>query len=217
MSFCEAEIARKIAFDLVGGPAFNTDIRAQQSGSEERNRNWLNPRREWEATSSMTDDTEETRLALVSDMEMFFLLLGGPADAFRFFWELDCSAVGEPMAMIDSTHWQLQRTYSRFGRTYVRTITKPITSAVLDYQGNPLANTVTIHPAGGTFTSMDHTTGIATFSVAPSGTPTADFEYHIPVRFVHDKFQPQIAKGAKGSRIIKWNSLGLIEVRPPKY
>ena len=220
MSFFEIELPRKIDFDLIGGAAFNSDVIAVQSGQEQRNRNWLFARAEYEATGLITSDSFESRLAFIDDVRTFFYMVGGMADGFRFFDELDSSAVGEAMVVVPATsnlQWQLQKTYSLGGRTYVRAITKPINTSVKDYQGNALANTITIHVSGTTVASIDHTTGIVTFVGAPTGTPTADFGYHIPVRFTSDKFQPQTKKSGPGARLIKWNSLGLIEVRPPNY
>src|SRR5262249_10181812 len=128
----------------------------------------------------------------------------------------DCIAANEPMVLVTGSIWQLQKTYSLGGRTYIRTITKPITGSVVDYKGVAMANTVSI-VSGGTLGSSDHTTGQITLS-GVSGTPHASCKYHIPVRFTSDKFEPEIEESNVGAgAIIKWNSLGLIEVRPPNY
>jgi hypothetical protein len=108
----------------------------------------------------------------------------------------------------------LQRTYSLGGRTYLRTITKPIGPGAVDYRGNALAETVVIH--GASVSSIDHTTGIVTMTGAPGGAPTADFQYHIPVMLVSDKFTPKVARSNKGNRIVRWN-FGLRIVQPPNY
>lgn len=136
------------------------------------------------------------------------------ADGFRFYDHLDCQANGEAMVLVSGSIWQLQKTYSLGGRTYVRTITKPITSNVVDYTGVALPNTCIF--TGGTGPTIDHTTGQVTFA-SVSGTPHATFQYHIPVRFTSDKFEPEVEPSSSGNRVIKWNSLGLIEVRPPNY
>jgi hypothetical protein len=64
--------------------------------------------------------------------------------------------------------------------------------------------------------SVDHVTGQVTFS-SVSGTPHATFYYDIPVRLTSDKFEPEVEPSSTVNRLIKWNSLGLIEVRPPNY
>lgn len=218
MAFFEVEFPHKIEFKRQGGPAFNTFPWIGGSGQEQRNRNWTNPRAEYVATPLLTNDSSELRLAFIDALRNFFFQIGGMADAFRFYDELDFKATAEPMGTIDSTHFQCQKTYTLAGRTYVRTITKIIGPGASDYKGNALGETFSIvNPAGGTFGSLDHTTGIATFSGAPSGTPTASFQYHIPVRLTSDKFDPEIQPSAAGYRLIKWNSLGLIEVFPPNY
>lgn len=227
MAFCEAEFPRKIRFRRVGGQSFSTDIIIAQSGQEQRNRNWANPRAQYVASLVTPAQRADDLLQFVEDVRTFFILIGGPADPFRYYDPLDCMAVNEPMALVSGSTYQLQKTYSRFGRTYVRTITKPITSAVLDYQGNPLASGVTF--TGGSSPTIDHTTGQVTFGSASS--PSASFLYHIPVRLSSEKFEPEVQESNLNPTgtfdpsdpttwvkpIIEWNNLGLIEVRPPNY
>lgn len=221
--FREWVFPQKIDFRRSGGQGFNTAVVAVQSGQEQRNRNWLNARRKYTATLFATTDANLTNfLAALSAVQTFHLLVGGMGDSFRFFDELDFqSAANEPLVVIPATsnlQWQLSRTYSFGGVNYVRSITKPIGPPAIDYLGNALADSVTLTSlGGGSSPSIDHTTGIVTFGVAPTGTPTATFQYHIPVRFTSDEFDPEIEKSAPGSRFIKWNSLGLIEVLPPNY
>ena len=213
MSLFEAEFPRAILFEQDGGPAFNTDVIAVQSGQEQRNRNWTNTGGDYTASVIGAQDATGSSIAFIDAVRTFFLMIGGMGDAFRYFDPIDNTALGEPMSG-SGTVWQLQKTYSLGGRTYVRTITKPITSSVIDYRGNALANSVVVH--GATVVSIDHTTGLVTFSGTPGGTPTADFQYHIPVRLTTDKFTPKISKSNKGNRIVRWN-LGLVIVRPPNY
>jgi uncharacterized protein (TIGR02217 family) len=216
--FFEAEFPRAIEFEQDGGPAFNTEVIAVQSGQEQRNRNWINTGGDYTASVVGLQNPGTSSAAFIDAVRAFFLMIGGMGDAFRYFDPIDNTAVGEAMLAIAGTsnlQWQLQKTYTLGGRTYIRTITKPITASVIDYQGNAMVNTVTIHASGGTLTSIDHTTGIALFSVAPSSV-TADFQYHIPVRLTTDKFTPKVSKSGKGNRIVRWN-LGLVIVRPPNY
>lgn len=225
MAFFEAEFPRAIEFDQEGGQEFNTDVQIVQSGQEQRNKNWLTTRGEYTASVIATGAPGVTSAAFIEQVRRFFLMISGRGDAFRYFDPLDfgagavIGASSEPMAVIAGTsnlQWQLQKTYSLGSRTYVRTITKPIGPGAIDYLGNPLTETVVIHPSGGTFSSLDHTTGIATFSAAPTGTPSADFEYHIPVRLTADKFAPRAEKSNSGNRITRWN-MGLMIVNPPNY
>lgn len=223
MAFFEAEFPRAIEFDQEGGPAFNTWTFAMQSGQEQRNRNWSSTRGDYTASVIGAENPTGTTIAFVEKVRQFFLMIGGQADAFRYFDPIDngagsyIGASSEPMVVVPATsnlQWQLQKTYTLGGRTFVRTITKPIGPGAIDYLGNALAETVVVH--GGSVASIDHTTGIVTFSPAPGGTPTADFQYHIPVRMTTDKFFPKVGRSNKGNRIIRWN-LGLIIVNPPNY
>lgn len=222
MAFFETVFPQKIAFRRSGGQAFNTAVIGVQSGQEQRNRNWANARRKYTATLLASNDSNLTSMiADIHAVQLFHLLVGGMGDAFRFFDELDCQGTNENLVVVPASsnlQWQLSRTYSLGGRSYVRPITKPIGSPAIDYEGNALSETVTItNLAGGTLGSIDHTTGIVTFSLAPTGTPQASFQYHIPVRFNSDHFDPEIEPSAPGSRFVKWNSLELVEVMPPNY
>lgn len=220
MSFFEVEFPRAIGFQRVGGQMFNTAVVGTQAGQETRNRNWLNPRAEY--TASLITPASEVGAtdAFIEAVRNFFLQVGGMADGFRFFDHLDCIASNEAMVVVTGSVYQLQKTYSLGGRTYVRAITKPITSSVVDFKGvaiNPSSQPyVPLSVTGGTIVSTDHTTGKVTLS-GVSGTPHATFSYHIPVRLTSDKFEPEVPPSSSLNRLIKWNSLGLIEVRPPNY
>lgn len=217
MSFFEAEFPRNIGFGRVGGPAFNTSIIDTQSGQETRNRAWVFARAEYQASVMTPVSAVGDLQGFIDDVYRFFLMVGGSGDGFRFYDHIDCQASNEPMVVVSGLIWQLQKTYALGGRTYVRAITKPITSSVVDYRGVSIAPSMTF--TGGTGATVDHATGQVTFA-SVVGTPTASFKYHIPVRLTSDKFEPEIQPSndpTTGGRVIKWNSLGLIEVRPPNY
>jgi uncharacterized protein (TIGR02217 family) len=185
-----------------------------QSGQEQRNRPWKHPRAEYSGflTSPLNRATDLQQF--INDIRAFFVMVSGQADGFRFFDPLDCTLTNEPMTSLGGGVYQLTKTYSLGGRTYIRPITKPITSSVTDYQGNPFTDAILI--SGGTVSIVDETTGQVTFS-SVSGTPRITCQYHIPVRLLSDKFELTIEESrvGDGSPIIKWNSLGLIEVRLP--
>ena len=218
MAFFEVELCRKLGYQRVGGAAFNTGIVATQSGQESRNSNWLNPLADYAGNLITPVERVADALQFIEDIRTFHYMVRGTGDSFRFYDPLDCTAVNQAMVLVSGSIWQLQKTYALGGRSYVRTITKPITASVLDYQGVALTNTVSII-SGATGPTVDHTTGQITFS-SVTGTPHATFKYHIPVRLTSDKFEPEIQPSNDpntGGRVIKWNSLGLIEVRPPNY
>src|SRR6185369_5434185 len=134
-----------------------------QSGQEQRNRAWSFARAEYQASLITPASAVGNTDTFIAQVETFFLMVGGMADGFRFYDHLDCIAVNEPMVLSSGSVWQLQKTYTLGGRTYVRPITKPITSSVIDYKGVNLTNTVSIQ-SGGTLVSVDHQTGLATLS-----------------------------------------------------
>ncbi len=214
MSFFEAEFPRAIGFQRQGGPTFNSAVVAVQSGQEQRNRAWAAARAEYTASLVTPASAVGNTDLFIEQVRTFFLMVGGMADGFRFYDHLDCIALNEPMLDLTGGIWQLQKTYTLGGRTYTRAITKPITSSVIDYRGVNLSNTISV--SGATVSATDHTTGKLTLS-GVSGTPHASFQYHIPVRLTSDKFEPEVEPSSSGNRVIKWNSLGLIEVRPPNY
>ena len=83
------------------------------------------------------------------------------------------------MASIDSTHFQLQKTYTAGSYAFVRKISKPV------------AGTLTILDSTNAVVSpwtLDATTGIVTFPGATSGPLYATCEFDVPVRFDTDTF-----------------------------
>src|SRR5208282_4973086 len=112
-----------------------------------------------------------------------------------------------------TTTFQLVKNYVSGDRTYVRTITKAIMSSILDFQGNPLADTVKIYDNGTLLTyttdwTIDATTGIVSFTVAPAAGHhvTADFQFHFPVRFTSDALAAQVEESdvQGGDTLITW-------------
>jgi uncharacterized protein (TIGR02217 family) len=217
--FFECEFPRTISFKAMGGPAASTFVVGAESGAEQRNRNWAQFRRRYTISLITAAARNADRQAFVDQLHTFFYMIAGKADAFRFYDHLDNQAIQEPVAALGGGAYQLQRTYALGGRSYVRTITKPITAATIDYQGNALATTVALFNSGGGLLTgtTDQTTGIVT---GASGTVAkATFQYHIPVRLDTDDCQIQVEDSATGDGrpIVSWNSLALVEVKPPNY
>ena len=148
-------------------------------------------------------------------------MVGGRADAFRFKDHKDFTAVAQVALDLGTIYheFQLQKTYSIGGRSYVRTIKKPITSAVDKFDGSACADTVHVYVGGselgpGDF-ALDETTGIFAIAGYTSGAVTADFEFHFPVRFDMDDCQAVIEESdvAGGDPHITWPAVQLVEVR----
>jgi uncharacterized protein (TIGR02217 family) len=218
MAFFECEFPRTLSFKSLGGPSASTFVVGVESGAEQRNRNWAQFRRRYTVSLITAAARNADRQAFVDQLHTFFMVIGGKADAFRFYDHIDHSATRESVLALGGNLFQLQRTYSLGGRSFVRAITKPITSSVVDYTGNTLTDTVQLYNAGGALVggTVDHQTGIVTSSFSPV---TATFEYHIPVRLDTDDCQVQVEDSAvgEGNPIVSWNSLALLEVKPPNY
>jgi uncharacterized protein (TIGR02217 family) len=224
MSFFEVEFPKNIGYKRLGSPVgFNTTINQGFSGQEQRNRNWANSRGRWtiDLQTPPPSQFSGSRQSYVDLLEAFMLVVGGKADAFRLYDHTDHLATGQSLAHISGNNYQLQKGYTIGGRTYVRTITKPIWSSINDYQGNALSNTVVLKSSGTPLTystdwTIDATTGIVTTTHTSL---TADFQFHIPVRFDADNLDLQIEESyiAGAGPLIGLHSLQLFEVLPPNY
>jgi len=216
--FFECEFPRDIGYLAIGGPAFSTTVNEGFGGGEQRNRNWSQTRGLW------TVDLQNKDQAYFDAVQAFFLVVGGQADAFRLFDHKDNKATAQTIGTGDgtTTTFQLTKTYSSGGRSYVRTVTKPITADVIDFQGNALPNTVVIKDNGTALTlttdyTVDETTGLVTFVTAPTNghALTADFQFHFPVRFTTDELKAQVEPSdvLGGKTVISWPQLELREVK----
>jgi uncharacterized protein (TIGR02217 family) len=229
MSFFETEFPRNIGYKRLGAPVgFNTTVNEGLSGGEQRNRNWANSKGKWtiDLQTPPPSQFSDSRQKYVDLLNTFMLVVGGRADAFRLFDHIDNQATGQTIGVGNGsqTVFQLARTYTIGGRSYVRNITKPITSSVVNYRGFALSNTVKTYLNGTLQTSgwsVDYTTGLVTFTSAPSNSVvvTADCQYHYPVRFDADDLQLQIEESnvQGGQPLISLHSLQLLEVPPPNY
>lgn len=227
MSFFEVEFPTTLSFRAIGGPGFSTTVNKGFSGGEARNRNWALSLGEWQVnmiTPAGTDRKVYRDLLLA-----FFNVVGGRADAFRLKDHKDFEFTDETIGIGDGTAlgpYQLIKTYVIGGRSYTRTITKPITAAVNNYKGEALADTVTVKVGGVVVPSgftVDETTGKLMFlsghAPASLAVITASGQFHFPARFDTDKLAMQIEESnvAGGEAIVSWSSVSMVEVRPPKY
>lgn len=225
MGFFEVEFPRAISYKGVGGSGFNTSVNEGLSGFEQRNKNWATSRAKWTVAITTPAVFYKAGLTFSDLLNGFFLNVGGMGDGFRLFDHLDNKGVGQFIGMGDGATraFQLQKTYTIANRSYVRIISKPITSGVLDYQGNALPNTVALY-VGGTVVSpllysVDPTTGIALFNAghAPAlySIVAADFQFHYPVRFDADNItlQREESNTRDGNPRISWASIGMKEIR----
>ena len=230
MSFFEVEFPRAVSFKTVGGPGFNTTINTGFSGFEQRNRNWSAVRGKW-SLNLMTPPPSQfvgTQLQWLNLIHAFFLNVGGRADAFRFFDYKDFQATGQTIGVGDGSTlgpYQLIKVYTIGSRSYTRTILKPITSAVLDYQGNALSNTVVVYDNGvvvsPSFYTVNSSLGTVTMNgghaIANAHVITADCQFHYPVRFDTDDWQIELEEsnvlGGQPMALVAQGQLMIVEVR----
>lgn len=161
----------------VGGPRFQTTVLTGLSGIEQRNIDWSRARREWNIGYGIRTKTD-----FASVLNLYIANMGR-GYGFRFKdWSDSESGGYQAIGTGDgaTTTFQLKKTYSTTARSYVRTITAPV------------SGTVTVKDNGSTVSPSDYTvnytTGVITFSVAPVAghAITASFEFDVPVRFNTD-------------------------------
>lgn len=225
MSFFETEFPRTISYKAVGGSGFNTSVNEGFSGFEQRNRNWSTARGQWTVSLVTPEAYASARQTFADLLNAFFLNVGGMGDGFRLFDHLDNRGTAQFLGTGDGATltFQLQKTYTVGARSYVRSISKPITSAVSDYAGVALPNTVVVYVGGvavsNSFWSVNATTGLVTFAgghaPANASIVTADFQFHYPVRFDADNIMLQREESDMlgGNPIVSWATIALKEVR----
>ena len=215
--FEEQRFPLDISWGSQGGPRWSTTINAATSGFEQRNINWSDVRHAWDLRYGIKH--REHMLRVVA----FFNAVRGKATGFRFFPPLDFRADEEPFGTAVPpdgilTAFQLERTYTLGSRTYIRNITKPAgvqsPGALIpspDGQGplriflNAVEQTTPVQY------TLDETTGIVTFVVAPilNDVLTWTGPFDVPVRFDVDMLN--------ASELIEdlfdWPEIRVVEVR----
>lgn len=182
--FHEVRFPTDISFGAKGGPERKTDIATLRSGFEERNAVWFHSRRKYQAGYGVKHMRDLERVV------MFFEERRGRWAGFRWKDKADfrssiATGVVTPTDQTIGTGtgalttFQLTKTYGALFNPYTRNIFKPV------------ANSVCVSLNGVEQTSgwsVDTTTGIVTFAVAPGAgvSVKAGFEFDVPVRFDTD-------------------------------
>lgn len=181
--FLDTDFPRDVAAGIVKGLERRTNVASLGSGREERNARWSDSRRSWQGGLGIrTADG----LAAVVDL---FEECNGRLYAFRFRDWTDyksCLPSGEPGATDQvigtgdgaALAFPLVKKYGSLN-PYLRDITKPVSGSVLvAVDGVPVGSGWTV----------DHLTGVVTFTVAPinGAAITAGFKFDVPVRFDSD-------------------------------
>ena len=213
MAFHEVQFPVNISRGARGGPERRTQIVALASGDEERNASWADSRRRYDVSYGIrrADD-----LSAVID---FFEARNGRLYGFRFkdWSDYKSCLPSQPPSPTDimigtgdgtTTDFHLVKKYTSGGTTWTRTIAKPVTNTVrIAFDG-----VEQVPGSGGSASwSVDTTTGIVTFDVAPASGVVikAGFEFDVPVRFDTDMIDVVVSLEHQTSI----PSITLIEVR----
>lgn len=190
MAFFETRFPDDIAYGATGGPGFQTDVIAFDSGHEQRNAAWQDARCSWDVAHGAK------KPAQIAALLAFFRLMQGRTHGFRFKdWNDFTVAAGEGVfSAISATQFRLVKRYTTAGNNHDRIISKPVSGTVV--------------VTGGTVSSIDHTTGIVTMT---SGTPTSwTGQFDVPVRFDIDQMKTSVI----AYNTYTWGQIPVVEIRP---
>ena len=184
MAFDEVRFPDNISRGARGGPERRTRIVELASGREERNSPWAGSRRRYDASYGVRRADDLASVIAFYEARMARLRGFRWKDWADYKSCLPSAAVGSTDQLIGqgdgtATAFQLSKTYSSGLQSYVRTINKPVAGTVLIAVGG------VVQSSGW---SVDTTTGVITFAVAPANgaSITAGFEFDVPVRFDSD-------------------------------
>jgi uncharacterized protein (TIGR02217 family) len=186
MAFHEVRFPAGISRGSSGGPERRTQIVAYGGGWEERNQQWANSRRRYNAGYGVRS------LADIHAVIAFFEERRGRLHGFRWKDWADFKSGGPEAAVTASdqaigtgdgatTAFQLVKTYGTSFAPWTRAVRKPVAGSVrLAVDGLELSEGVDF--------TVDGTTGLVSFAVAPGAglAVTAGFEFDVPVRFDTD-------------------------------
>lgn len=190
--FLDISFPPYVARGATGGPEFMTQVVSLGSGAEQRNIQWANGRGRWNIGTGIR--TRAQMLEVIGH----FQVVKGRGYSFRFKDWNDYQALDATMMQVTPTVWQLVKRYTTGVYEHVRTTAKPVPGTVT----TKIAG-IPVIPA-----SIDHLTGLVTFSAAPGSAPTASFQFDVPVRFDSDHLPVQ----AKSFDVQEVSQITLVEV-----
>jgi uncharacterized protein (TIGR02217 family) len=209
MAFHEVRFPAGISRGSSGGPERRTQIVAHGGGWEERNQQWANSRRRYNAGYGVRS------LADLHAAIAFFEERRGRLHGFRWKDWTDWRSgepqkaptpTDQPIGTGDgaTTAFQLVKTYGSAFAPWVRTIAKPVAGTVRVAAGG-------VEQAEGADFTVDSTTGLVTFAAAPGSgmAVTAGYEFDVPVRFDTDHLDVNLAAFGAGDV----PSIPIVEVR----
>lgn len=209
MGFHEVRFPTDISRAARGGPQRRTQVVSLASGHEERNQQWADSRRRYDAGTGIKDaDALHQAVA-------FFEERRGRAHGFRWKdWSdfRSCAPLRTPSPADQqigagdgvATVFQLVKVYGHAYLPWTRTISKPVSGTVrVAVDAAELAD-------GADFT-VDATSGRITFASPPGDglAVTAGYEFDVPVRFDTDA----IAVDLSGMRHGEVPAIPVVEIR----
>jgi len=207
MAFHEVRFPDNISRGARGGPERRTQIVELASGDEERNASWANSRRRYDVAYGIrrADD--------LAAVVAFFEARNGRLYGFRYkdWADYKSSLPSQAITPTDQqigtgtgslTTFQLAKSYTSGVQTWTRTIVKPVAGSVRVALNG-------VEQMSGW--SVDTTTGIVSFTVAPGSAVIvrAGFEFDVPVRFDSDMLDVTLDLEQLGSI----TSIPLLEIR----
>jgi uncharacterized protein (TIGR02217 family) len=168
-----------------GGPGFLTKVLVLGSGHEQRNIEWEKSRARYNVAYGLRTQVE------LDEVLAFFYARRGKAYSFPYKDWRDYSITGQAVGTGDGETkiFNLKKTYSDGTYTYERINILPVVATVKIYFDE-------VEQESGW--SVDREAATVTFTSAPGEgvVITADFEFHVPVRFDTDEL-PQTIQPAK--------------------
>lgn len=209
MAFHDVRLPISIEQGAVGGPEFKTTIQQLASGFEQRNIDWSVARGRWDIGFPI-DETNWT------DLLDFFYARSGRAHSFRFRDWSDyrvgdhANEIPAQIGLGDgvTVAFQITKDYSSGGTTYSRNITKPVAPVRVFVDS--------VEQTEGVDFTVVLTTGVITFTGAPSGSPDPVIEvlteFDVPVRFDIDHL-PITMEVAHQLELARISGVDIVEVR----
>jgi len=195
VSFHEVVFPDDISYGAEFGPVFSTDVVTTKSGGEQRNQNWQYPQHKGNVAQGVKNAAQFAKL------RAFFYNRYGKAYGFRFKDWADFQATGQTVGAGTGViqTWQLKKVYTDDGGfNFTRKIYKPVIGTVVIYRNGTAVTTDW---------TLDYTTGVLTTVL--TGTITADFQFHVPVRFDCDDMPASYATFST----YNWDGITLVELK----
>lgn len=197
--FHEVSLPLALAIGAAGGPEWMVDVVRLASGAESRNARWTQSRRRWEVGGAAM------RADAAHELVAFFEARGGRRYGFRFRDPIDWKSCApgavigvedQPLGVGDgeTTAFQLVKRYVSGGETAERLVRKPVVGSVV----------VAVDGGATEAFSVDATTGVVTFDIAPAegAVLTAGFAFDVPVRFDADRLDMALV-GNEAVRVLR--------------